>query len=519
MDKSTETTRDPNFKTAGNLPAQRKREAAVFEDLRPEAVLEKGLAEIAGNSPQTRQLKAFQEMADAAHTDPPSGTAALIQLAETVPKNEKMKIKDIRLKLEALIREAEGRMEEFFMILNILKNSFLAIDNPKSVEPDKDLKIAAVEDYLKQLGARRQILLDRINSLLKRNPSEMETFDFGVDELEDILNAANFIASDKQLKQVEGWFAEGEVAHRKQGHKMKGATSPGITPEKANREAAELFLKKPAAPLIGVTWGSLIEKLGGYAGCSYQGIHDNKEKNLPAAKLVHKCTHLYELSIGIGKLSGGRAVVDIETGKVYLTEHYGQNIVKMILPLAMKAGRSQAEEQELHALFFLKKLINDFVLVTDIPQGIHDKMMKLACEAYLNLHLGFELFNLPPAGTACHLWCQSHFPLAILKSYKVDANPIAFSRWGLYCQGLPQLFAVPDGKPVDYKFGLDSSNPEVPCTHFHSVLQMLQTLPVQYGEVRLLTTQFHGGQNLFVCYVRAGAYADPKWVIFFKVYI
>lgn len=439
-------------------------------------------------------------------------TETVVQMVETVPiKGTKLKIKDIRAKLIALISEAKDRHAMLQQIRHILISSFVAIEDPRSVKPDLALKAGALASYIENLMDRIILLNQKLVEIAKEHDSNEIPFDFGVEELH-ILNIEHMIASGPDLDKILQWFEEGAVKARKQEHKLKGPVTPGVTPSTITAESAEAFLKLPAAPLMRVSYPVLLKSIGPINYCSYQGPHDNKEKNLPTPKYLHKCQSLIELSINVEALSGGRAVVDIETGNVYITEHYGQNIVKKALALAAKLNRTAAENQELHALLFLKKLINDFVLVTDIPEKLHQTMMDLACSAYLENYVALEQFNPPPTNIAFQAWCIKTLPLKILKTSNIHTNQIAWTRWMLYCHGQPMPFVIPDGCPLDSDFMLLTLNPTLPVLRRVSYVVELMNIIAPYGTIVILETRFATGQNKRVCFVRGGSLASPQWI-------
>ena len=444
-------------------------------------------------------------------------TETVVQMVETVPaKGTKMKVKLIREKLAALIREAKDRHAMLEQMRLILISSFAAIEDPRSVAPDRALKVGALASYIENLMARIILLNQKLEEIANENNSKEIPFDFGVEELH-ILNIEHMIATGPELDKIMQWFEEGAVKARKQEHKLKGPAAPGVTPATVTVENAEAFLKLPAAPLMRVPYLVLLKSIGPINYCAYQGPHRNKEKNLPTPRYQHKCPHLIELSINVEALSGGRAVVDIETGNVYITEHYGQNIVKKALSLATKVDRTAAENQELHALLFLKKLINDFVLVTDIPEKLHQTMMDLACSAYLENFIALEHFNPPPTGIAFQTWCIKTLPLDILRRSKIDTNQIAWTRWMLYCHGQPQPFVIPDGCPLSSDFMLLTLNPTLPVLRRVSYVVDLLNIIAPYGTIVILETRFATGQNKRVCFIRAGSITSPQWIKFGEV--
>lgn len=364
---------------------------------------------------------------------PGEGRRRVVQMAAAVPVNADMKVGDIRDKLNELIQETNARMGKLKSMHTIVAESFKAIDNPRGVQPDRDLKIAALELYIESLQSRIDTLSGKLDGLKGRNRSERMVFDFGVDELPELLNADHLIATDKELEKLKEWFQPEKVSGRKQNHRIAGEKTPGVTPSVLTPDRVDEFIRLPAAPLLNVDFNDLIQKGGGYSGCEYQGIHGNNEGNIPPPK-AHPVEPLIELSVGIGMLDGGRAVVDVDSGRIYITEHYGQNLIKRILPLAQKTVRTDAENQELHALLFLKKLVNDFVLVTNVPGGIEAEMMDIACEAYLQSHLPYKPQEAPPAGTRLQRWCMARSSdiLRRLQGHMPKGEREGWRKWRTY---------------------------------------------------------------------------------------
>ncbi len=453
----------------------------------------------------------------------------VVQRAETVPPpGTRAQVKKILLKLAALIQEAEARMTTLQHMRELFASLRGVFETGEAVEPDFDLRRAALDVTIAGLHERLALLRGAQEDLAQENKSKtIEAYTYPVQELEDVANWGNLVASDPELEEATAWFGEELVARRKKGQKQEGAATPSVTPADPTGENVKAFVELPAAPMLDVDFGTLMQGLGGYFSFRYQGdSHSNKEGNLPGPRfsadvLDRAKSPFIELSISVGVLSGGRAVFDVASGAVYVTEHYGQNIAKPIEALRLKTGQagglSQGEGQRLHALLLLKKVLNDFVRVSNVPAELYAAMRDTACKAFLKNYLAVEHFNPPAACPLFQAWCgdlSEAWQAYHLRQTIAKANPVSFTRWMRYFNSMAQLFPVDDDLPAMCTFGVLTAHPEIAVAHHAENIVDLARIPAQFGEVGLVTTRRRFNEVL--CYVRAGLPSSPEWKFFAK---